>query len=62
MKRKANAGHRIKVPGLDNSRYEPVSEDTVTREILSLGGTLVGNRAASEQSFAETVQFFKSNL
>jgi dienelactone hydrolase len=57
-----SAGHRIKVPGLDDSRYAPVSEDTVTHEVLNLGGTLEGNKAASERSFSETVQFFRENL
>jgi dienelactone hydrolase len=57
-----NAGHRIKVPGLADGRYEPTSEDTVTHEILSLGGTLEGNRAASEQSFVEMVKFFREEL
>jgi dienelactone hydrolase len=57
-----NAGHRIKVPGLDDSRYEPVSEDTVTHEILSLGGTLAGNRVASERAFTEAVAFLRESL
>jgi uncharacterized protein len=57
-----NAGHRIKVPGLDDNRYDPVSKDVVTDEILSLGGTLAGNRRASEESFIETAQFFRSIL
>ncbi|HLZ14564.1 MAG TPA: acyl-CoA thioester hydrolase/BAAT C-terminal domain-containing protein [Candidatus Saccharimonadales bacterium] len=57
-----NAGHRIKVPGLDPSSYEPVSEDTVTHEILSLGGTYEGNKLASEQSWNETVSFLRSAL
>jgi dienelactone hydrolase len=57
-----DAGHRIKTPGLADSRYEPVSEDTVTHEMLSLGGTLEGNRTASEQAFRETVGFFSRYL
>ncbi len=57
-----DAGHRIKVPGLSWNSYEPVSEDTVTHEILQLGGTIEGNRTASEQSWSETVKFFQSVL
>lgn len=57
-----NAGHRIKVPGLDPSSYEPVSADTVTHEVLQLGGTYEGNKTASEQSWLKTVNFFKSAL
>jgi dienelactone hydrolase len=57
-----DAGHRIKVPGLDPSSYEPVSESTVTHQLLQLGGTFEGNKAASEQSWVETVAFFQSNL
>jgi dienelactone hydrolase len=57
-----NAGHHIKVPGLDPSSYEPVSEDTVTHELLSLGGTYEGNKAASKQSWNETVSFFRTTL
>lgn len=53
-----NAGHRIKVRGLGHESYESVSEDTVTHEMLSLGGTHEGNKAASEQSWDET----KTNL
>ncbi|HUC89419.1 MAG TPA: acyl-CoA thioester hydrolase/BAAT C-terminal domain-containing protein, partial [Patescibacteria group bacterium] len=56
------AGHRIKVPGLDPDSYEPISKDTVTGELLQLGGTYQGNKAASEQSWHETVEFFKSTL
>lgn len=58
----ANAGHRIKVPGLDRSSYEPVSEDTVTHELLQLGGTYQGNKTASEQSWPEVLEFFRSCL
>lgn len=54
-----NAGHRIKVPGLERSSYEPISEDTVTHEILQLGGTYEGNKAASEQSWGEVLEFFR---
>lgn len=57
-----NAGHRIKVPGLGRESYEPVSEDTVTHEMLSLGGTYEGNKTASEQSWDKTVDFFRSAL
>jgi dienelactone hydrolase len=57
-----NAGHRIKVPGLDPSSYKPVSEDTVTHEMLQLGGTYKGNKTASEQSWVEAVGFFQSSL
>ncbi len=57
-----NAGHRIKVPGLDHSSYEPISEDTVTGEILRLGGTYEGNKLASEQAWTETVNFFRHAL
>lgn len=57
-----SAGHRIKVPGLGRESYEPVSEDTVTHEVLSLGGTYEGNKTASEQSWDETVAFFRSVL
>ncbi len=57
-----NAGHRIKVPGLDESSYVPVSEDTVTHELLSLGGTLEGNRVASEKSWEKTLKFFRGAL
>jgi dienelactone hydrolase len=58
----ANAGHRIKTPGLADSRYTPVSEDTVTHEILSLGGTLEGNKLASEKSFEGMARFFKESI
>ena len=57
-----SAGHRIKVPGLGRESYEPISEDTVTHEILELGGTCEGNKMASEQSWAETVNFFRDIL
>lgn len=57
-----NAGHRIKVPGLDPSSYEPVSQDTVTHEMLRLGGTYEGNKTASEQSWHKTVKFFRAAL
>lgn len=57
-----NAGHRIKVPGLGRESYEPVSEDTVTHEVLSLGGTYEGNKTASEQSWSETIKFFQITL
>lgn len=57
-----NAGHRIKVPGLGRESYEPISEDTVTHELLRLGGTYEGNKAASERSWVETVDFFRSVL
>ncbi len=57
-----HAGHRIKVPGLGNESYEPVSEDTVTHEILNLGGTYAGNKTASEQSWSVMVDFFQSAL
>ncbi|HSX28443.1 MAG TPA: acyl-CoA thioester hydrolase/BAAT C-terminal domain-containing protein [Candidatus Saccharimonadales bacterium] len=55
-----NAGHRIKVPGLGRESYEPVSEDTVTHEMLSLGGTYEGNKAASEQSWDKMIGFFQA--
>jgi dienelactone hydrolase len=55
-----NAGHRIKVPGLENETYEPISRDTVTQEVLDLGGTYEGNKKASEQAWIETVNFFRS--
>lgn len=58
----ANAGHRIKVPGLNPSSYEPVSEDTVTHELLQLGGTYEGNKLASEKSWKSTINFFTSSL
>lgn len=57
-----HAGHRIKVPGLGRESYEPVSEDAVTHEVLSLGGTFEGNKAASEKSWDETLNFFRSIL
>jgi dienelactone hydrolase len=57
-----NAGHRIKVPGLENETYEPISRDTVTQEVLDLGGTYEGNKKASEQAWIETVNFFRSAL
>ena len=53
-----NAGHRIKVPGLPDSSYVPISEDTVTHEMLDLGGTFDGNKSASEKAWPETVGFF----
>ena len=57
-----NAGHRIKVPGLADESYKPISEDTVTHELLQLGGTFEGNKSASEQSWEEVAQFFGSVL
>ena len=57
-----NAGHRIKVPGLPGSSYEPISEDTVTHELLDLGGTFEGNKLASEKAWPETVSFFRHAL
>jgi dienelactone hydrolase len=55
-----NAGHRIKVPGLGRNNYVPVSEDAVTGETLQLGGTYEGNKAASERSWGEALDFFRS--
>lgn len=57
-----NAGHRIKVPGLRSENYEPISKDTVTHEMLELGGTYEGNKIASEHAWIETVNFFRSAL
>jgi dienelactone hydrolase len=50
----SDAGHRIKVPSLDSSSYEPVSKDTVTHELLQLGGTYEGNCLASQPSQTRT--------
>lgn len=58
----SNAGHRIKVPGLGHKSYEPVSEDAVTHEMLSLGGTYEGNKLASVQAWTETIKFLRAAL
>jgi pimeloyl-ACP methyl ester carboxylesterase len=47
-----NAGHRIKVPGLSHSSYVPVTEDTVTHELLNCGGTFEGNKICERKSLA----------
>ena len=57
-----NAGHRIKVPGLSDSSYVPVTEDAVTHELLNCGGTFEGNKLASEKAWPEAIKLFKQAL